>query len=272
MKKEITNSFIWPLKCFSEIDNAGKFPFEDQDFSKNYCSVNHHAIHLYNYSGKIRLAEREYEIVPGMMSITPQFSNAQYHLASPGHHYCIHFRVGLSVDKEIFTLPLVFSSGHYHQEAILRIMEIAGMLMYARADATEQARIGLEFQNLMLWLSGIVKHQTDDARVENPGVTRAVAIIERGLTAKLSVPKIAKEAKISQNYLALLFRKQFGMTIPHYILERRLEYAKTLLSISDMKIKEIADQSGIADPQYFNKQFRRIVGISPSEYRRVLNN
>lgn len=264
--------FNWPLKCFPEVDNAGKFPFDDRNFAKNYCSVHHHALHLYEYSGRMQLDDREYEIYPGTMTVSPQFSNTRYHLEASGYHYCIHFRKGFSEEETCFSLPLIFSLGNYHQEAELRFLEIAGMLMYAKTGAKEQAKISLALQQFLLWLSTSITDKNDSRMETNKSVASAVDIIEKNLTDKLSVPEIAAEAKLSQNYLALLFKRQFGMTIPHYILIRRIEYAKTLLQISDMKIKEIADKSGLPDSQYFNKQFRRIVGISPSEYRKVITN
>ena len=36
-----------------------------------------------------------------------------------------------------------------------------------------------------------------------------------------------------------------------------------------MQIKEVAERAGIPDPHYFNKQFKRIVGIPPTEYQRI---
>lgn len=268
-KQHITN-FSWGLRCFPEIVNAVKVPFEANGFIQNYCSHSHHALHLYDYHGKMLLDGHEYEITPGTMSISPQYINSRYDLPNPGYHYCIHFRPGLATESNSVDFPLVFSLGEHHQEAVMRFMEIIGMVMYSRAEIVNQSRISLKFQDLLLWMHSVVRTGASEKDSGNPAVARVVELIEERLTEKLSVPKLAQEAKISQNYLAMLFRKEFEMTIPHYILERRIEYAKTLLSISDMKVKEIADQSGLPDPQYFNKQFRRLVGISPTEFRKVI--
>lgn len=266
----MTASFTWPVECFPKIENAGKFPFDDRNFSKHYCSEHHHALHLYEYTGQIQLDDQEYEVLPGTMTLTPQYSNARYHLATPGYHYCIHFQKGFFSDQDIFSLPLLFNLGHHHKEAELRFLEIARLLIYAKQGTKEQAVISLTFQSFLLWLNSIFYNNSDTpGKKSNQRVEKAVDIIEEKLTEQLSVPEIAAEAKISQNYLGSLFRKQFGMTIPHYILLRRIEYARTLLAISDMKIKEVADKSGLPDAQYFNKQFRRIIGVSPSQYRAI---
>ena len=83
----------------------------------------------------------------------------------------------------------------------------------------------------------------------------------------LTVPSIAREVGLSQNYLARFFRKRYGMTIPRYLLVRRIDLARHLLLTSDDLVKQIAGRVGLPDPQYFNKQFRRLTGSNPSDFR-----
>ncbi|MNJ73442.1 HTH-type transcriptional activator RhaR [compost metagenome] len=60
------------------------------------------------------------------------------------------------------------------------------------------------------------------------------------------------------------------MTITDYLIEVRIKNAKKLLKTSsDMKIHEIGCEVGYPDPAYFNKLFKRIVGITPNEYKRI---
>lgn len=91
--------------------------------------------------------------------------------------------------------------------------------------------------------------------------------IEEHIERQDSVATLAARAGVSQNYFSRIFRTRFGMTISQYILQRRMEHAHHLLTTTTIPIKRIGVQVGIPDPQYFNKQFRRIMGQSPSQTR-----
>lgn len=262
--------FQWPLCCIPNVLNAGKFPFSGQHFANNYLAIKHHALHFYDYHGVIRLCGNDYPITPGSCSITPMGKSAQYHLEKKGFHYCVHFNVQERFESggEMVELPLFFNLGLYMDAAIFKIIEISRLLIQSRGDRLAAALMSHQFQTLMIWLASIenMKKRVSSEHV-NPGIERVTQIIERNLDKNISIPELSSMTGLTQNYLAKIFRQNYGMTINQYILERRVEYARTLLSISDLSIKEIGGKVGIPDPQYFNKQFRGIVGISPLKYR-----
>ena len=72
---------------------------------------------------------------------------------------------------------------------------------------------------------------------------------------------------MSQNYLTRVFKSWYGVTIQHYLLRRRIDAARHLLTVSSIPIHRVAMRVGLEDRQYFNKQFRRIAGMSPSAFR-----
>ncbi|NOY75836.1 MAG: helix-turn-helix transcriptional regulator [Kiritimatiellaeota bacterium] len=263
--------FHWPLRCHPIIENAGRFPFGDRGFERNYLSEHHHAIHLYEYSGLLRLDGDEHALTPGCVSITPRDRNAQYHLQGHGYHCCVHFRDDLVSDDKRIDIPIFFDLGYRKEEAKLRFMEIAGRLTYARSSEVDRERVALAFQSLMLWLSSANRSAESDG-VPNMKrcIEKAVEIIEADPTASISIPELARRTKTSQNYLAKLFQRHFGSTIKEYLLNRRLEYAKTLLEISDLQIKQVAERVGIHDANYFNKIFKRSCGVTPLHYRSAI--
>lgn len=62
-----------------------------------------------------------------------------------------------------------------------------------------------------------------------------------------------------------------GVTPVQYLTQYRMEQAKRLLSTTDDKISFIAKESGIQDPAYFTKIFKRLEGVSPLEYRKIVS-
>ena len=68
-----------------------------------------------------------------------------------------------------------------------------------------------------------------------------------------------------------LFRKFSGMTIHEYLLRHRVSNAQRLLSTTDIKIDDVAAQSGFGSATRFYAAFQKVVGKPPAEYRRETN-
>ncbi|MBR1822984.1 MAG: substrate-binding domain-containing protein [Ruminococcus sp.] len=82
-----------------------------------------------------------------------------------------------------------------------------------------------------------------------------------------NISKIADELYLSKSYLQKIYKTYFNKSIIEELIEFRLEKAKGLLSETDMKIIEIAEECGYSSYNYFVRQFRNAEGVSPTEYR-----
>ena len=83
----------------------------------------------------------------------------------------------------------------------------------------------------------------------------------------LSVKDISEHVFLSSSYLCTLFKSETGKTLNQYLTEFRIEKAKNMLMDSRYKITEISSKVGYSDGNYFGKTFKKLVGLSPSEYR-----
>jgi two-component system response regulator YesN len=83
----------------------------------------------------------------------------------------------------------------------------------------------------------------------------------------LSVKHIAEVFYISSAYLSRIFRKEEHMTCIEYITNMRIDYAKSLLSNTDMRIRNIAEKAGYSNLYYFSAQFKKTTGETPGYYR-----
>jgi len=92
--------------------------------------------------------------------------------------------------------------------------------------------------------------------------------VDGNFQKKLSLDIIAREFYISKYHMAREFKKAYGIPLVNYIITKRITHAKGLLRFSDMQIEEIARVCGINDNSYFNKVFRKVEGLTASEYRR----
>lgn len=83
---------------------------------------------------------------------------------------------------------------------------------------------------------------------------------------ELSVNFLAQKFFLNKAYLCTVFKKETGKTLNDYIIETRMEAAKSLLQ-GDIHIYEISDMVGISNSNYFARSFKKYTGMSPSEYR-----
>lgn len=91
--------------------------------------------------------------------------------------------------------------------------------------------------------------------------------IENDLTTPLSLKELARRVFVSPEYLRQLFREEFGESITAYVIRRRVELASRLLRAMDVPIKEIAAQSGFHSEYYFSRVFRKVMGVTPTQWR-----
>ena len=98
--------------------------------------------------------------------------------------------------------------------------------------------------------------------------TQIVSIMSAPENMRLSVHEIAEKVGYSQEYIIRTFHKS-GLNKPSNVfLGIKFEYARSLLSSTDIRTAEIAEQIGISDISHFNKTFKRLYGVSPSIYRK----
>jgi Response regulator containing CheY-like receiver domain and AraC-type DNA-binding domain len=84
---------------------------------------------------------------------------------------------------------------------------------------------------------------------------------------QLSVKDISEHVYLSFSYVCTVFKTETGKTLNQFITEFRIEKAKSLLSDPRYKITDIASKVGYSDSNYFGKLFKKMEGLSPSEFR-----
>lgn len=96
----------------------------------------------------------------------------------------------------------------------------------------------------------------------------AAAYCRTHVGAPLGVAALARLCRLSPYYFCRLFRREQGMTPAAYRLHHQVRAAMRLLRETHLSVKEIALESGFAEPNYFGKVFRRHLGVSPGQFRR----
>lgn len=84
---------------------------------------------------------------------------------------------------------------------------------------------------------------------------------------KISVEQFCKEMRYSKSYLSKIFLTSYGCTINAYINKVKINEAKKLIREQTYNFSQISDMLCFSNPFYFSRVFRRITGMSPSEYK-----
>ncbi|OAS13971.1 response regulator [Paenibacillus oryzisoli] len=86
----------------------------------------------------------------------------------------------------------------------------------------------------------------------------------------LSLERIAATVDRNPFYVSKLFKEHFGMNYIDFLTQYRIEMAKQLMQETDKSLKEITFEVGYNDPNYFSRVFKKLVGHSPTDYRKML--
>lgn len=103
---------------------------------------------------------------------------------------------------------------------------------------------------------------------ENPVIFQIKEYLHQNYAVpSLSVPDISEHVHLSPAYVCTLFKNETGQTLNQYLTDYRIKMSKQFLSDPLYKITDISAKVGYSDGNYYSKAFRKIVGLSPSEYR-----
>jgi AraC family L-rhamnose operon transcriptional activator RhaR/AraC family L-rhamnose operon regulatory protein RhaS len=92
--------------------------------------------------------------------------------------------------------------------------------------------------------------------------------IEQNFSRDISLRELAELAHMSESSLNRAFKKTCGLAPIEYLIDVRIRESCGLLLHSEMPVGEIAHKVGFIDSNYFSRQFRKIMQVSPRNYRR----
>ncbi|WP_419954286.1 response regulator transcription factor [Neobacillus niacini] len=100
-------------------------------------------------------------------------------------------------------------------------------------------------------------------------IERVLDYINKTPLDQITLKEAAESVHINPSYLSQLFKQQLNKKFVDYVTELRIEEGKRLLHNTTLRMSEIAERVGYSDLAYFSNNFKKIVGVSPSEYRNI---
>ncbi|MDR9852134.1 response regulator [Paenibacillus sp. VCA1] len=146
----------------------------------------------------------------------------------------------------------------------------------AYAGRKERLLACLSFSEMkQLFLSCFMGALSELQKARKEMGSKAVETVKRWIAENYSrhveLNTLANLVFLTPSYLSKLFKHETGLTLTEYIAEIRLKNAKRLLRTEPgMKVHQIGAEVGYPDPAYFNKLFKKMVGVTPNEYKKML--
>lgn len=102
-------------------------------------------------------------------------------------------------------------------------------------------------------------------------IRNVINYIDQHFSAKLSLSVLAETFGKNSSYLSNAFKKEVGDTLTEYISKTRIQASLRYFNTTNMSVADVASTVGISDFGYFSKLFKKYVGVSPREYKKMLD-
>lgn len=164
---------------------------------------------------------------------------------------------------------LVFLSGESrrYQEDADRLKQLMTMYLPARVTMIQQLcqsgpELPIAYQQLTQMLHEELSMPDD--------IIQAKKYIEKFYgDEELSLQNVADHLHISSQHLSRMFSQVLGVTFSEYVTKVRICHAMDMLEDGTLKMYQIAEKAGYSSQHYFSSAFKKIVGVSPLEYRKT---
>ena len=241
--------------CEMDINNK-TFLFQEKDFILIYPNT----VHSFHLKRTDVCAFRHIHFGPSFYS--------RWYL-DQGHPYALDLISALTIPCDYYLHMAADKKISFLVDAIIEETNEESLLSSAMSN--------LHMAELLLYLIQLIRPnhaQLTDEATHAPEqiryVTYALSYIHEHYASKILIPEIAAHLNISARYLSKLFFHHMNLTILNYINIYRINQAIDLMSDATLTLTSISTQVGLKDSQHFSKLFRSIIGLPPSQYRKLL--
>jgi serine phosphatase RsbU (regulator of sigma subunit)/DNA-binding GntR family transcriptional regulator/AraC-like DNA-binding protein len=112
-----------------------------------------------------------------------------------------------------------------------------------------------------------VEEGCDGVRLTPASVRKVTELVHTKIEDSLTLEEMAESAGLSAGYFSQVFRKSTGETPHQFLVRHRVERAKEMLRGTEARVLDVAVACGFKTQQHFARVFRKMCGVSPTEYR-----
>lgn len=153
----------------------------------------------------------------------------------------------------------------FEQLNLLLEWSLEGLLQELQSQGTLVEMIQVLKTNFSKWINeGLTNHNKENVETV---IAKAQDYIHNNYHKDLSMEEVAELIDLSISHFCMLFKQVSGYTFLEYLTKIRMDKAKYILKNSNVKVYQVAPLVGYQDPRYFTQVFKKITGMTPSEFR-----
>ena len=107
--------------------------------------------------------------------------------------------------------------------------------------------------------------------IENKPIRIAKRYIAENYYKPLTLEIVSRETGFNPNYFSSMFKKEAGVNFSEYLIKVRIENAKEMLLNTEQSVEDISFAVGYSDIKYFSRIFKKYMGVTPTEFRKLYN-
>ena len=116
----------------------------------------------------------------------------------------------------------------------------------------------------------VIEQKSESVHNESTIVKLTINFMTENVCKKLKLEEIAKSVGYSVSHLYTIFKKNIGASIMQYFIDLRIKKAKELICENKMTLTQISEYMDFDSLQYFSVQFKKNMGITPSQYSALI--
>ncbi len=261
------------------LTDIGYYPHAENHFRKRDNGAEEYIL-IYCLEGRgwIEMNSTIFEIIPNSYVIIPANLPHKYGAEEkkPWSIYWVHFRgkIADSIYRKYLNLELterkIAHNIPFTDKRISYFEDIIALLEKGYStDIIEYVNIRLS-QLLGSFIYPHFHAKNNTTQNSSDVVNSVIQYMQMNLHSSLSIEELANHLNYSASHIYSLFKKGTGYTPISYFNHLKIQKACNYLSFTDKSIKEIAYKLGYNDPFYFSRTFKKLIELSPSEYRNKL--
>lgn len=257
-----------PLVHRMYLTDVGFFPRAKDHYRERKDGIEEYIlIYCTEGSGVIWLQGREYRLHANEAFCIPRFKGHRYWASSedPWSILWVHFK---GEDTGYFPLEERQIVKMVSSNASNRMMFLFELLFKILDENYTLGNFIYISQVLSLILAEIYEREKrDSAQEQNRHVTSVVRFMYKHIHENLTLEQVSEEFELSRSYLNAIFQKYTQHSPMDFFINLKMKEACKMLRSSELYIYEVAQKLGYGDQYYFSRIFKKVVGISPKEYK-----
>jgi AraC family transcriptional regulator of arabinose operon len=194
--------------------------------------------------------------------------SSQYYSAVDSNYTNDFIHFDAEGERELRSLPLNTLLSIPSIKQVSRLIKDI-YLEYISNHKNREASMDLLLKLLLIKINELISYKAEDNILLNyyDTLLNLRSMIHRHPEEKWSIIRLSKQANLSPSHFQRLYKQTFGISCITDAIACKIEYAKTSLASTDSTVREISTRCGYENEEHFMRQFKREVGMTPSQYR-----